>query len=214
MNNMTLVSSVLNRLLGPFLGSDLFVSLVFVVLVLILLRVVQVYWYIRTLPPGPWGVPLLGYLPFLSGVAHQQFTEMSKKYGSTFSLRLGSQLIVVLSDYKSIRKAFRREAFSGRPVNDISAIIEGYGELLQLSKHYKVSHILTCTHILMRHAHLAHSLSNNAVINESQNEITINIESCIISCKEQISHSRSQVASRNKKRRQKLNYIIEIAMEI
>jgi 26-hydroxylase len=53
---------------------------------------------------------------------------MSKKYGSTFSAKLGNQLLVVLSDYKSIKKAFRKEAFSGRPENEISAIIEGYGE--------------------------------------------------------------------------------------
>lgn len=120
---------IFSKAVSLLMGSELCWTLVSFLLVLALVRVVQLVLYLRKLPPGPWGVPFLGFLPFLNGIPHLQFNDMSKKYGSTFSARLGNQLLVVLSDYKSIRKAFRKEAFSGRPENEISAIIEGYGEL-------------------------------------------------------------------------------------
>jgi len=33
------------------------------------------------LPPGPMGLPIVGYIPFLSYYAHEDIYEMSKKYG-------------------------------------------------------------------------------------------------------------------------------------
>ncbi|KAL0108030.1 hypothetical protein PUN28_014950 [Cardiocondyla obscurior] len=80
-----------------------------------------------TLPPGPLGVPLLGYLPFIKDDAHLHFTKLAKRFGSIFSMYLGSELVVVLSDYRVIRDAFRREEFSGRPNTDFMNVIEGYG---------------------------------------------------------------------------------------
>ncbi len=119
---------LISKVIGLLVGSDLCWTLFTFFSILGLIRVIQVIVYLRKLPPGPWGVPFLGFLPFLNGTPHLQFSDMSKKYGSTFSAKLGNQLLVVLSDYKSIKKAFRKEAFSGRPENEISAIIEGYGE--------------------------------------------------------------------------------------
>lgn len=97
--------------------------------VLSLVRFVQ--WYRRslTLPPGPWGLPVFGYLPFMGGIdLHLKFGELAKKYGSMFSAKLGNQLIVVLSDYRIIRETFRREEFTGRPHTEFISILEGYGE--------------------------------------------------------------------------------------
>lgn len=33
------------------------------------------------LPPGPWGIPLIGYVPFLGRNLHAMFWELSKTYG-------------------------------------------------------------------------------------------------------------------------------------
>ncbi|KAL8210118.1 hypothetical protein R6Q57_006850 [Mikania cordata] len=49
------------------------------------------------LPPGPYGLPFVGYLPFLGHNLHERFTEMAHKYGPIFSLRLGSKLHVVVN---------------------------------------------------------------------------------------------------------------------
>lgn len=91
---------------------------------------VRVYrwWRItRHLPPGPNGLPLVGYLPYIRKEFHEELTALSKKYGSVFSLRLGSELIVVLSDHRVIREAFRREEFTSRPDNDFMKLLDGYG---------------------------------------------------------------------------------------
>lgn len=79
------------------------------------------YWYLTIptgIPPGPMGLPLLGYLPFLGDKPYLKFTELSKKYGPVFSFYLGSRLVVVLNDFSSIREAFVKQAdnFSGRPI--------------------------------------------------------------------------------------------------
>nr|QLI62178.1 cytochrome P450 29 [Streltzoviella insularis] len=80
----------------------------------------------RKLPPGPWGPPVVGYLPFL-GVRHKTFLELARSYGALFSTRLGNQLVVVLSDYRLIREAFRREEFTGRPSTPLMHTLDGLG---------------------------------------------------------------------------------------
>lgn len=81
----------------------------------------------RKLPPGPWGPPVVGYLPFL-GVRHKKFLELARDYGALFSTRLGNKLTVVLSDYRLIREAFRREEFTGRPSTPLMHSLGGLGK--------------------------------------------------------------------------------------
>ncbi|KAH7864383.1 hypothetical protein Vadar_028987 [Vaccinium darrowii] len=49
------------------------------------------------LPPGPRGLPIVGYLPFLSTNLHQQFVELAHQYGPIYKLWLGKKLCVVLN---------------------------------------------------------------------------------------------------------------------
>ncbi|XP_054711043.1 uncharacterized protein LOC129220640 [Uloborus diversus] len=67
------------------------------------------------LPPGPIGLPVVGYIPFLTRNVHLKFQELAMKYGEVFSVRLGSELVVVLNGTKSIREAFAKSEFLGRP---------------------------------------------------------------------------------------------------
>ncbi|KAI3756490.1 hypothetical protein L1987_56311 [Smallanthus sonchifolius] len=50
-----------------------------------------------SLPPGPYGLPVVGYLPFLGSNLHEVFTDMAHKYGPIFSLQLGRKLHVVVN---------------------------------------------------------------------------------------------------------------------
>ena len=70
----------------------------------------------QRLPPGPVGVPVLGYLPFLD-VFHlgQSFSKLSKRFGEIFSLRVGTELAIVLNSYESIKKAFSKAELIDRP---------------------------------------------------------------------------------------------------
>lgn len=104
------------RILAVFLG------------VLLTVRLLQMLREASCLPPGPWGLPVLGCLPFIKGDLHLHLLDLTYKYGSLMSTRLGSQLIVVLSDYKTIRDAFRKEEFTGRPNNEFTSLLDGYGK--------------------------------------------------------------------------------------
>lgn len=59
-------------------------------------------WMLRKssrFPPGPTGLPLVGYTPFISKNAAQTFVKLSKKYGPVFSVNLGSKNFVVIYKY-------------------------------------------------------------------------------------------------------------------
>lgn len=88
----------------------------------------RLYKELRSLPPGPWGFPVIGYLFFMGNEKHTRFMELARQYGSLFSTRLGNQLTVVLSDYKLIRECFRRDDFSGRPDTPLMQTLNGFGE--------------------------------------------------------------------------------------
>lgn len=111
-----------------YCGTHVSLPLVVVAGVVVLAsRLVGFLREMRSLPPGPWGPPVVGYLPFL-GVPHKTFLELARNYGALFSTRLGNQLTVVLSDYKLIREAFRREEFTGRPSTPLMHTLDGLGK--------------------------------------------------------------------------------------
>ncbi|ETN60006.1 cytochrome P450 [Anopheles darlingi] len=105
----------------------LFVFLCALSCVLFLQYLIRLVSQINKLPPGPWGVPIFGYLTFIGHEKHTQYMKLAKKYGSLFSAKLGAQLTVVISDYKIIREAFKTEEFTGRPHSPLLKTIGGFG---------------------------------------------------------------------------------------
>ncbi|XP_055940830.1 cytochrome P450 18a1-like [Argiope bruennichi] len=69
------------------------------------------------LPPGPMGLPIIGYLPFLTKELHLDFMKLGQKYGDVFSVRLGSQDIVILHGGDAIKEGFNKPELLGRPPN-------------------------------------------------------------------------------------------------
>ncbi|KAF5307945.1 hypothetical protein FQR65_LT06512 [Abscondita terminalis] len=100
------------------------------ILIALLVLILAWRWFMqRKLPPGPWGLPVLGYLPFLNPKApHETLTALARKYGKVYGLHLGSVYTVVLSDPAMIMSAFSKEKVTGRaPLYVTHGIMGGYG---------------------------------------------------------------------------------------
>ncbi len=81
--------------------------------------------------PGPWGVPVLGHLPFIGNNAPRTLHDMSEKYGNVFAIRMGSRPTIVVSGYDAILDVIVRQGidFAGRP-DFVSWKLIGDGETL------------------------------------------------------------------------------------
>ena len=71
----------------------------------------------RNLPPSPPAVPILGHLHLLKGPFHRALHHLSETYGPIFSLRFGSQLVVVISSSSAVEECFTKNdvIFANRP---------------------------------------------------------------------------------------------------
>ena len=103
------------------------------ILFILVLAAISTYkrfkWTRPRMPPGPRGLPVLGYLPFLNAKApYLTLTELCDKFGRVFSVQLGQVSCVVLADPVLIRQAFARSEFAGRaPLYLTHGIMNGFG---------------------------------------------------------------------------------------
>ncbi|KAJ0594531.1 putative cytochrome P450 [Helianthus annuus] len=81
--------------------------------------------YTTSLPPGPYGLPVVGYLPFLGSNLHERFTEMAHKYDPIFSLQLGRKLYVVVNSTDLVKVVARDQdqTFANRNTPIVASVI-------------------------------------------------------------------------------------------
>ncbi|CAK9311061.1 unnamed protein product [Citrullus colocynthis] len=84
---------------SPFLFTFFAALLIFLYVKLTRLRV--------PLPPGPWGVPLLGNLPFLDPDLHTYFSELGRKYGPIVKLQLGNRIGIIVNSSSVAREVLK-----------------------------------------------------------------------------------------------------------
>ncbi|KAL2235923.1 UNVERIFIED_CONTAM: cytochrome [Sesamum indicum] len=78
-------------------------------------------------PPGPRGLPILGYLPFLQLNLHHQFAELAQKYGPIYKLQLGGKLSIVISSPALIKEVVRDQdmIFANRDPPVAAVVVTG-----------------------------------------------------------------------------------------
>ncbi|XP_003635481.1 cytochrome P450 81Q32 [Vitis vinifera] len=91
------------------------------------------------LPPSPPAVPILGHLHLLKQPVHRSLQRLSLEYGPIFSLRFGSQLVVIVSSPSAVEECFTKNdvVLANRPrlasgkylgFNYTSVVSASYGE--------------------------------------------------------------------------------------
>ena len=102
------------------------------------LSILAVFWFLRAimkstkvvppLPPGPRGLPLVGYLPFLGTELHRKFEELAISYGPIYKLWLGKKLCVVVSSPSLVKEVVRDQdrVFANRDPS-IAGLVASYG---------------------------------------------------------------------------------------
>ncbi|XP_042146406.1 cytochrome P450 18a1-like [Ixodes scapularis] len=69
----------------------------------------------KILAPGPKGLPILGYMPFIGPTPHVKYKELSKIYGPIVRVKMGSTDVLVLHDVQSIKEGLNKDEVLARP---------------------------------------------------------------------------------------------------
>uniref|UniRef100_A0A8C8S3B8 Cytochrome P450 n=1 Tax=Pelusios castaneus TaxID=367368 RepID=A0A8C8S3B8_9SAUR len=100
-------------------------------------------------PPGPTPLPIIGNLHIMDlKRPYWTMLELSKKYGSVFSIQMGCQKMVVLSGYETVKEALvnQADAFAGRPkIPVFEDLLKGYGVIFSHGDNWKVMRRFTLT---------------------------------------------------------------------
>ncbi|KAK3224822.1 hypothetical protein Dsin_004684 [Dipteronia sinensis] len=83
------------------------------------------------LPPGPRGLPIIGYLPFLGTHMHKTFTKLAGIYGPIYKLWFGSKLCVVVSSPSLAKELVRDQdtIFANRHPPVVAMVLHGGNDI-------------------------------------------------------------------------------------
>ncbi|KAK4746009.1 hypothetical protein SAY87_012321 [Trapa incisa] len=105
-------------------------------LALVLSAVFALAWYLWIIcfrtpkgsPPGPFGLPIVGSLPFLDPELHTYFADLARRYGPVLKIMLGKKVCIVVSSPSVAREVLKDQdtTFANRDV-PIAARIATYG---------------------------------------------------------------------------------------
>ncbi|XP_047472152.1 cytochrome P450 2L1-like [Penaeus chinensis] len=76
------------------------------------------------LPPGRWGLPLVGYIPLNGKRMDEQFKDLHKQHGDIYVWRMGTQVNVFLHSYQLSREALSSSDFLDRPIWELFRFLE------------------------------------------------------------------------------------------
>ncbi|XP_062421998.1 cytochrome P450 2K1-like [Pungitius pungitius] len=123
-----------------------------------------------TEPPGPKPLPLLGNLLQMDlKRIDWSLVDLSKKYGSVFTVYLGHQKVVILAGYKTVKEALVNyaEDFGDREISPIFYDLnQGHGILFANGESWKEMHCFALTNL--KDFGMRKQLSEHKVLEECQ----------------------------------------------
>ncbi|XP_073530085.1 cytochrome P450 2K1-like [Phyllobates terribilis] len=121
---------------------ELILLLISLAVILFLAKMFKNHKKYANFPPGPKSLPLIGNMNMINTRKPQKsFMEISKTYGSVFSVHMGTKKFVILCGYETVKDALinHAEEFAGRPVTAMgSKTSNGYGILFSNGENWKV----------------------------------------------------------------------------
>ncbi|XP_074602390.1 cytochrome P450 2C25-like [Brevipalpus obovatus] len=122
--------------------------LISVLIGLLFIKLFKRIYEIFKLPPGPYGLPIVGYLPFMSENYAGEYIEMGKKYGSPFSIRLGKDDYIIINDWHHANEAFQKDELLARPPEGFGGGLFGEKGIVDMSGQDWKDQRRTALHIL------------------------------------------------------------------
>ncbi|XP_064113300.1 cytochrome P450 2L1-like isoform X1 [Macrobrachium nipponense] len=80
------------------------------------------------LPPGKWGLPLIGHIPRDGKYIDEQLKDMQKQFGDIYLWKFGTQVQVFVHDYGICKQMFGNAEFVNRPY--LPSMTDDSGEIL------------------------------------------------------------------------------------
>ncbi|XP_056329332.1 cytochrome P450 2G1-like [Danio aesculapii] len=122
-------------------------------LVLVLSVLMLIRWKRKesglSLPPGPLALPLIGNLLTLEKSApFKSFMKWSKTYGPVMTVHIGTQRMVVLVGYETVKEALVEQAedFASRaPIPFTNRVLRGYGLIISNGERWRQLRRFTLT---------------------------------------------------------------------
>ncbi|KRZ67594.1 C-terminal-binding protein [Trichinella papuae] len=112
-----------------------------VIVICILLIAWLLWWTCRNggkSPPGPFGLPIVGYMPWLGSKMNLTLTKLWEQYGDVYSIRVGSRKLVVVNGQRAIRGALTTDDhFAGRPDFFTFRLVSGFDDFSPAYKRRK-----------------------------------------------------------------------------
>ena len=100
-------------------------------MVLLMVKLGQIWRRRAALPPGPMGWPIVGHLPMLGKQPHLYFMKLWRQYGSYVYIRMGRRDTLIVNGYKACQDVFLHNVngniFADRPdFESIKALLPEY----------------------------------------------------------------------------------------
>ena len=97
--------------------ADIIPPFLAIVSLLLLWKVFCFYLQLSRLPPGPFPLPVIGNFLHLRQQKHhhEMIHDLAQEYGPTFTLFLGSEASIMLTDPQLVRHSLKDSSLAGRP---------------------------------------------------------------------------------------------------